>query len=182
MYAPQYAQPVTGPMHHYAQPQPLARIEGDALVVPNGAALPPVCVKCGARHGLGHRSTRFKFVPTWARFFGPLVQLIARKTSYFELPICNTCNSRWRKWNAFVWLSWVPTVLLLGVTAGVSAVDTEGTATGAVGALALVVLPVVWIVAMVLRRGARVGVRRIDATHSWLVRVHADAMRTTCGV
>jgi hypothetical protein len=185
MYAPQTGQQyaTTGPMqpYAYAPQQALARADGDALVVPNGAALPPVCVKCGTRHGLGHRSTKLTFVPAWARFFGPLMQLIARKTSTFELPVCSVCNSRWRRGNVFVWLSWLPTLLLLGVCAGVAAVDSDGTATFAVGALALVVFPVLWIIAMVMRRGARVGVRRIDKTHSWLLRVHPEAMRAACG-
>jgi hypothetical protein len=163
-----------------AHPQALARLDADALVVPNGAAFPAVCVKCGARHGLGHRSVKFKFVPGWARLFGPLIQLIVRKTSTFELPICPACNGRWRKWNAFVWLSWAPTAILLGVCAAVAAADSYGAAV-AVGTLAVLVFPVLWIIAMVVRRGARVGVRRIDAAHSWLVRVHPEAVRAACG-
>src|SRR5512138_1827738 len=76
-----------------------ARMEGDALRTANGTQLPDVCLKCGVRHDLERRHQKFAFVPVWARFFGPLFQVIFMKRSEFYLPLCRSCHAQWKKWN-----------------------------------------------------------------------------------
>ena len=150
------------------QSQVSARLEGETLVVANGASFPQVCVKCGTTHGLGKRSHKFAYVPTWARFFGPLIQRIFTKNSQFELPICSSCDGQWKKWNLIVGVSWLPGFLFTFL----------GPAVFQSGAMALVGMLMLiggLVTASILRRKHNLDVDKIDTSHSWIVRVHPSA-------
>ncbi|MDB4942260.1 MAG: hypothetical protein JWP97_1794 [Labilithrix sp.] len=80
-----------------------ARIEKDLLVVSLDAELPGVCMKCGSHHELVRRHARFSWTPTWARLSVLLCALpglvaIALTSHRAELavPLCKTCDGRWR--------------------------------------------------------------------------------------
>lgn len=145
-----------------------ARLEGETLVVANGSSFPQVCVKCGTTHGLGKRAHKFAWVPTWAKFFGPLIQRLFTKTSQFELPICASCDGQWKKWNLIVGVSWLPGFLFTFL----------GPAVFQSGAMAFVGMLMLFgglVTAMVMRRKHTLDVTKIDASHSWIVRVHPSA-------
>jgi hypothetical protein len=151
-----------------------ARLEADTLVLANGHKLPQVCVKCGTTHGLATRTEKFAFVPTWARFFGPLIQRIFTKHSQFDLPICGACNSQWKKWNVIVGVSWLPGFLFTFL----------GPALFQSGAMALVGMLMLvggLVTASILRRKHNLDVTKIDATHTWIVRVHPAAQTAAIG-
>jgi hypothetical protein len=66
-------------------------------------AFPALCVKCAAPGPLYGRLQAFGWFPAWTYAFfllGPLpaiiVQLIVTKRATLNLPVCPSCNSRWR--------------------------------------------------------------------------------------
>jgi hypothetical protein len=66
-------------------------------------AFPALCVKCAAREPLYGRMQAFAWFPAWAYLFlflGLLPALIAQalmtKRATLNLPVCPSCNSRWR--------------------------------------------------------------------------------------
>jgi len=170
----------SGPLVHermnYAQPAPQAqmpaRLEGSTLVVQNGAAFPDVCLKCGTRHAVDRRHQKFAFVPMWARFFGPLFQLMFMKKSEFYLPICGTCNAEWKKWNLIAWVSWLPGVLLFMMGSAIG--DQAG---GFIVMFGMLALLAGLITALMLRLRHVVVVNKIDATSSWMTRIHPTALQ-----
>jgi hypothetical protein len=178
-----YGQPQPYAQNPYAAPQAAAgapaaygpvpgRVEGTTLVLTNGATLPDVCVKCGVTHGIERRHQKFAFVPMWARFFGPLIQRMFMKQSEFYLPICGACNAQWKKWNWFAGLSWVPGFLffMLGSAIG----DSVG---GALASLGFLGMFVALIVTLFLRSRKVVAATKIDASHSWLDKIHPTALQ-----
>jgi hypothetical protein len=74
---------------------PVGHRDGANVVVPNGAPLPPVCVKCGVQHDLQLRNQKFQWIPMYGRFFGLLGMLLTRRSGALQLPICAVCNQRW---------------------------------------------------------------------------------------
>ncbi len=146
-------------------------MDGDALVVPNGAAFTQVCLKCGTTRALENRHQKYMYVPMWARFFGPLIQLIFRKTSEFYLPVCNACNATWKKWNVIAGVSSIPglLIMLMGLAIG----DDDGGMIALVGAG---VLLVALVIALVMRLKYVVGARKIDQDRTWLTRIHPTAL------
>jgi hypothetical protein len=57
------------------------RIEGQDLIVADGARLPKICIKTGGR-GRNERTQQFMWIPVWARFlFGALGTLAAKKAT-----------------------------------------------------------------------------------------------------
>jgi hypothetical protein len=184
-YPNPYAPPQAPFAPAYGQPSypgsVVGRIEGGALVVPNGAALPHVCVKCGTQQPLEFRNQKFSFVPVWARFFGPLIQLIVMKKSAFSLPVCPGCHKQWKKWNLYAGVfSWLPSVVLFIVGGALGAADQEGAA-AICYVLGTVVFLVLLIVLLALRLKYVVTATRIDKTHSWLSRMHPEALRAATG-
>jgi hypothetical protein len=171
-YAPPQAPPYPQhPQQHYYQQAPAdVRLEGDVLVAANGTVLPDVCVKCGVRHGLDRRHQKFQFVPYWARFFGPLIQLIVMKRSEFSLPICQTCHGQWKKWNLIAGLTWVPFLLIMFAGFGLEDVGPVLALVGFVGML------VALITTLIIRMKYIVVAKKIDKTHSWLGKIHPQAL------
>lgn len=149
------------------------RIEGDALVMPNGAPLPPVCLKCAARGPLESRHAKFSFVPPWARILGPLIQLIVMKRSKFDLPLCAPCNSRWRTWTLYSALSMLPGFAFIGI-----GMATDVSALYVVG---FVVLLAALVTVLLIRKRHIVFPSKIDKTHTWLKGAHPEAMRAAAG-
>jgi hypothetical protein len=151
----------------YAPGPTLAHIEGQLLVVANGAQLPPVCLCCGATQPIEWRDQKFMYVPVWARFFGALIQVLVAKRSRFNLPLCAACNGEWRKWNIISALSWIPGLLLIfvGVACASADLDSLGGVLGVVGCL---VLLVGLLTALILRRRRLIRATKIDKTHTWL--------------
>jgi hypothetical protein len=167
--APQQQYP-QGPVQHFAPID--ARMEGDALRTANGAQLPDVCLKCGVRHDLERRHQKFAFVPVWARFLGPLFQVIFMKRSEFYLPICRSCHAQWKKWNLIAGVSWLPFLLFMFL--GIAIGDSAG---GALATLGFLGMLVALMVTLILRMKYIVGVKKIDATHSWLIKIHPAALQ-----
>jgi len=153
---------------------PLGRVDGKALVLPNGATLPPLCTKCAAHSGLRQRNVKFSFVPPWARILGPLIQLIVMKKSRFDVPLCEPCNAQWKKWNLFAWLAILPGALVLAIS---TAMDSPGP----LAAVAFLLMFAMIVAVLVLRRRRIVFASKIDKTHTWLTGIHADAMRVAAG-
>lgn len=148
------------------------RQEGDALVLQNGQTLPDVCLKCGVRHGIERRHQKYMFVPVWARFFGPLIQMMFAKRSEFYLPLCAACHSQWKKWNIISALSWIPGLvfMFLGIAVG----DDIG---GILAAFGFFAMFIGLIVTLIIRLKYVVAVNKIDATHSWMTKINPTALQ-----
>ncbi len=167
------------PQAHYQQPyaqQPYAidaHMDGDALRTANGTQLPDVCLKCGVRHDLERRHQKFAFVPVWARFFGPLFQIIFMKRSEFYLPLCRGCHAQWKKWNLIAGLTWLPFLLFMFM--GMAIGDAIGGGIATIGFLGMITT---LIVTLILRLKYIVVAKKIDGTHSWLTKIHPAALQT----
>jgi hypothetical protein len=163
---------------------PGARVEDGALVMPNGGALPPVCLKCGATNDLAWRKVKFSYVPPWARFLGAIIQVFVIKRSRFLLPLCRACNQGWRKWNLLVGFSWVPGVALGLLGAGVGTIVGDSNGVGlavgfmVAGAVAILVL---LITAAVLRGKRVLAGAPIDKTHTWIQGVERGVLEMWSG-
>jgi hypothetical protein len=171
--APQYPQQYPHPQLGYAID---ARMDGDALRTANGTQLPDVCLKCGVRHDLERRHQKFAFVPVWARFFGPLFQVIFMKRSEFYLPICRSCHSNWKKWNLIAGVTWLPFLLFMFL--GIAIGDEIGAALSGLGLLGCFAA---LIVTLILRVKHIVVAKKIDGTHSWLTKIHPAALQAIVG-
>jgi hypothetical protein len=108
----------------------------------------------------------------WARFFGPLFQLMFMKKSEFYLPICGACNAQWKKWNLIAWASWLPGVLLFMLGSAIG--DDVG---GIILLFGMLALFAGLITALVLRLRHVVAVTKIDAASSWMTRIHPTALQ-----
>jgi hypothetical protein len=80
-----------------------ARIEGGYLVFNKNAALPDICLKCGARDGIVRRTQTFTYTPPWVfallvfcNIGGLFAMLVTMKKAKLNLPLCAMCNRRWR--------------------------------------------------------------------------------------
>jgi hypothetical protein len=162
----------------YAPGATLARIEGQLLVVANGAQLPPICMRCAATQAIEMRDQKFMYVPPWARLFGALIQLLVAKRSRFNLPLCHACNGQWKKWNLIAGLSWLPGLLLvlLGAVCSGAGADLEGLGAAllVIGALALLGG---LITALVMRGRRMITATKIDKTHTWMKGVALPAQQ-----
>ena len=178
-YAP-YAPPPPGGGYNQATALPTGlRAEGALLVVPNGAPLPPICLKCAATQPIEWRAQKFSWVPPWARMFGALIQVFVVKRSRLNIPLCAACNRRWKMWTLLAALAWLPGVFLLVVGGALSSMDLDDF--GAVVAVLGGLLLVGFIVVIVLRQKRIIGAAKIDKTHTWLRGVHAQALQATTG-
>lgn len=166
-----YAPPVQrrGPLHGAAG-IPLQR-EGDVLVVPFGATIPDVCLRCGAVDDLVKRRASFQWTPAWARVLlvlcalpGLVAFLVTTKRAALDVPLCAPCDARWTTArNAIVGA----VVLLVGGVLGVKIL--EDATIALVGLVALVG-------AALFARTRMLGARRIDDTRILLERVAPAAM------
>ena len=147
-------------------------MDGKALMIPNGATLPAVCLKCASQQNLESRAQKFSFVPVWARFFGPLIQVLVMKKSAFVLPICTPCHSTWKKWNLYAFLGSLPGIALVMLGAVIG--DDVG---GGMCGFGMLVFLGGLITALVIRMRHVVIASKIDKTHTWLTRLHPEAMR-----
>jgi hypothetical protein len=80
-----------------------ARVEGGYLAFNKNAELPDICVKCGARQGIVRRSQPFSYTLPWVfallvfcNIGGLIAMLVTMKRVKVNLPLCTTCNARWR--------------------------------------------------------------------------------------
>lgn len=153
-----------------------ARVDGKNLVVANGSTFPAVCLKCGTMHAVGWRDQKFQYVPRWAVLFAFWIQMLVAKRSRFQLPLCQPCGARWKKWNLMAGLSWLPGagIWLLGGIASGAGADDAGGVLFLVGTL---VLLAGLVTALVLRNRHIIAPAKIDKTHSWLRGVHPTAMQ-----
>jgi hypothetical protein len=168
----------------YGQVPMSARIEGNVLVVPNGAPFPHVCLKCATTQALEWRDQKYSYVPPWARLFGALIQVFVMKRSRFQLPICQSCHRVWKKWNLMMWLVIAPTLFVwfLAVVAAVAiSGDTGASVAGILGAIGGLVFVVGLIVVAIFRKKWVVSAIRIDKQFSWLSGVHAHALAVVAG-
>ena len=149
------------------------RLEGETLVAANGTSFPDVCLKCGVRHGIERRHQKFQFVPMWARFFGPLFQVMFMKKSEFYLPLCTACHAQWKKWNWIAGLSWLPFFFLMFL--GIAIGDSAG---GGIATIGMLGMFAALIVTLILRLKHIVAVTKIDATHSWMTKINPTALQT----
>jgi hypothetical protein len=183
-YAPQnpYAPPQAPVMPAGYAGGSVARMEGELLVVTNGAQFPPVCLRCGATQPIEWRDQRFTYIPPWARFFGVLIQAIVTKRSRFNLPLCSPCNAQWKKFNLILGLSWIPGALffvLAGVLAGADVVEEDVTAI--LFLVGLVVFLGGLITAAVLRARKVVQATKIDKESTWMKGIALGAREAILG-
>ena len=160
----------------YAPGASVAHVEGQLLVVANGAQLPPVCLRCAATQPIVWRDQKFMYVPPWARLLGALIQVIVAKRSRLNLPLCQRCNGEWKKWNLLLALSWLPGSLLMILGGICSSADLEavGSAILIVGSLAFLGALVT---ALIMRSRRTITATKIDKTHTWLRGVAPYAMQ-----
>lgn len=180
-YAPPQAQIM--PAGHGTTPMS-ARVDGTSLVVPNGSAFPPVCLKCAATQGISWRDQKFTYVPPWARLFGALIQVFVMKRSRFQLPLCQPCLGTWKKWNLYMWLAIVPPILLC-IFGGVLGAAIDGDLGGTLAAISVTVGILGFLVGLIVvaiqRRKAVVMAFKIDKQFSWLRGIHANALPAILG-
>jgi hypothetical protein len=102
---------------------PVAYREGDILVIPSGATLPPNCVKCNAPVAGGYLRKTFRWHSLWLYvliFFGVflyfIIALIVQKKSKLEIPFCQKHRS-WRTRmylaGSFLLIGWIPVLLVM---------------------------------------------------------------------
>ncbi|MCL4820324.1 MAG: hypothetical protein KJ067_14350 [Vicinamibacteria bacterium] len=151
---------------------PQAWREGPLLVVPQGAPLPPRCVRCGAPAPGPARQVRIYwhhpaiYVLLLNLLVYAVVALLARRSVRIELPVCAAHVSRRRRGNL---------IALLGVGAGLTLVG-FGVAAGH-GPLSLLggYLAVAGSVAGVVA-SRLYGVDRVDARGAVLRGAHPDLL------
>lgn len=152
-----------------------ARLVGDVLVVRKDAALPAVCLKCGARDGVVYRPTNFQWTPVWARLMvvfctlpGAIAMLVTTKKAALAVPLCPSCNARWSAAKNATVAGVV--AILLGVF-GFQLVDDRSLL-----GLALLVTITAFVVAMVgFVRPRMLQVQKIDAQELELKGFHPGA-------
>ncbi len=147
-----------------------ARVEGKLLVAPNGAPLPPMCMKCGAPP-THYRAQKYQYTPPWAfLFLGWIGILVFSKRSSFQVPLCETHRASWSRWNLIAGLSWIPGAVFWGLGAALADDD------GGVGGLLILVGTLLFFVglftALILRMRQVVTPTKIDDAYSWLRGVH----------
>jgi hypothetical protein len=89
------------PPGYYVAPPP--QVHGTLVTIGKMYAFPALCVKCAAPGPLVGRAQAFAWFPSWTYAFfllGPLPVIIAQaivtKRATLNLPVCPSCNSRWR--------------------------------------------------------------------------------------
>lgn len=189
-----YGQPPTA--NPYAAPQapimpggygatpPNARVEGNAVVVANGAAFPHVCLKCATTQGLEWRDQKYTYVPPWARLFGALIQVFVMKRSRFQVPVCGPCHQGWKKANLLLWLGiggGVVLCMIAAVGAGVGGDDAGPVIGGIFGVLAFLVFFGGIIAYAIVRQKRAVSAIRIDKQFTWLTGIHPNAIPVIVG-
>lgn len=77
--------------------------DGANLAIQKDAPLPSVCVKCG-QHGSERRNQQFVWTPPWvfiifviSPVIAAIVALVVQKKGRLQLPLCPTCNARWKQ-------------------------------------------------------------------------------------
>jgi hypothetical protein len=163
-------------------------VDGERIVLPNGAPLPAVCLKCGSYHQITFKRQKFVWQPQWviaivaaSWLIGLVVMLALQKRSEFHLPLCPTCFAKWKRANliaVLVGLAIIPVGILAAV---LGAVLDDSDVVGAMLALGFVGWLIALIVVLFVRSKATVVPRKIDRTHTWLGGVHANAMRVLAG-
>ena len=189
-----YGQPPTA--NPYAAPQapimpggygatPMsARVEGNAVVVPNGAAFPQLCLKCATTQGLEWRDQKYTYVPPWARLFGALIQVFVMKRSRFQVPVCQSCHQGWKKANLLLWLGiggGIVLCMIAAVGAGLGGDDAGPVLGGIFGVLAFLVFFGGIIAYAIVRQKRAVSAIRIDKQFTWLTGIHANAIQAIVG-
>ena len=89
---------------HYGQGAPFqAWPDGPDLAVQKDAPLPGVCMKCGSHDAPNRRNQQFVWTPPWVFIFflispiiGAIIAVIVQKKGRLLLPLCMSCNSRWK--------------------------------------------------------------------------------------
>jgi hypothetical protein len=151
------------------------QVQGKLLVAPNGAPLPPMCLKCGGQPTVW-RPVRYQYTPPLALYFlGWLGIVLFTKRSSFQIPLCEQHRATWVKWNWFAGLSWLPGLFLCVLGGGVSAVSDD--LGGVMIVLGTITLLVGLIVGLVVRSFKIVMTTKIDATQSWLRGVHPSVLQ-----
>jgi len=190
MYAPPQSPIGYGPAFGYAYGGGWApaRADGALLDYPvHGAPLPPICCKCGTRHGLKTRMQSIVWVNplAWLGALGgllPLAVMIAfmQKRIQVMLPICPTCDSRWTQGTVLRWLSFLaPFVLapVFGAFVGLFVQSDDAFALALlVGFVLLILLPILTV--KLVSEPRAITAKRIDDHRALLKGVHADLLRS----
>jgi hypothetical protein len=97
-YAPPLhtAEPVAGRLGR-------AHFDGKLLTFDKDGSLPDVCLKCGAMPPIVRRKQMFSYAPPWVLISflvctlgGIIAMAIYTKRATLQLPLCPSCNQRWR--------------------------------------------------------------------------------------
>lgn len=166
---------------------PVARVEGERVVLRNGMALPPVCLKCGVRQPVEWRKQKFVWSPQWtillvlvSLLLGAIVALILQKRSEFQLPLCPACNTRWKQWNLLMVFTALAIIgiIPLTVVAG-SFVSSDSMPTIVMVGIFGWLIGIVFVA--IARTKAIVLPKKIDKFETWLLGVHPEAIRVLVG-
>lgn len=97
--------------------------DGKILVVPTGASLPPMCVKCGQPVSGQYLNKNFSWHPSWVYLliligllFYIILALVLRKTARVAIPFCHEHRSR--RTNMYIiatvlLIAWIPEWIVL---------------------------------------------------------------------
>jgi hypothetical protein len=167
-----------GTFDPYAPPQHLgdgvsagpldARIEGGYLVLNKLGHIPDVCLKCAAQQGIVRREQTFSYTPPWVfailivcNIGGLIAMVMTMKRAKLKLPLCSTCNARWKSARTAVILTvllLVSPLLLLFLPIDASNVGALALSTFAIAFVVLFVVLTVYVRPRVLQA------RKIDET------------------
>ena len=181
-YAPPqapYQQPYAAPPPGWGAPA--YHVVGQNLVAMNGAVLPEVCLKCGARADLVRKRKKFQWVPPWtyvllvvSLLLGAIVMTILQKRGTLDVPLCTACKTRWTHATLAMVGAVLGIFLVLPLVAVLAASDVLPADTGP---LIAVVLMLGWLVGIVVI--SRVFVR---ARTVWTTRIEKSGYITVAGV
>ena len=154
-------------------------------MVPNGARLPDVCLKCGSHVLVGRRRHRFTWAPAWTYLafvvglIGALLVFRFQKKSSFEIPLCPACATRWDHANLALTggaLAILPYVSVIATASDSLSSD----AARALFSFGLAAWVGVFTTLATRRAQAIVSAARIDAGYTHLEGLHPAAVSALC--
>jgi hypothetical protein len=173
------------PPQHVAEELPgklrQATFDGKLLTFDKAGMLPDICLKCGAPEPVVRRKHAFSYTPPWVYLMFPLCWLgalvtmaIIAKRATLMLPLCPSCNTRWRSAKIALLVSGLALLspLFVGVFAPVRQSDDAG---AIILVVFLLTLTVFIAVALGYARPRTVQAKKIDDVSITLGGVHPRA-------
>lgn len=177
-YAPPDSEAVPGDAETTGDGRYHAEQVGDDLAIDKAATFPKVCLKCGSRDVTSFQDHLFQYNPPYVFFLiilctlpGLIAMMVLRKTAKMVVPLCSSCDERWRSAKS---MAMVAVFVLIGcLVLPMLAIDD----------------PTVKLVAFVAGIGLFIGIlltkvnpamlraRKIDDSRVTIIGIHPDAAR-----